>query len=272
MDKPLGVVVVTSAVAGEGKSTTAANLAVVFAEADIDVLLIEADLRRPKVADYFGLERAVGLTNVLVGQVSVDEVLQEWGSGGVTVLASGSIPPNPAELLGSQNMQVLLNELRQRFDMIIIDAPPLLPVTDAAVAAARADGALVVTRYGKTTRAQLDSAIAVLHAVDAKVIGGVLNMVPTSEARVSSMYNGYGYYEDAAAPVAPRLQRRSAGSRRSKTALVHDDGQKDDVVVRELGDSAAELKTTDLDQSIEAGVDHLPVTEVHLTPTKEKRT
>ena len=155
VERPVRVLVVTSSVADEGKSTTATNLAVSFSESGRQVLLIEADLRRPRVADYLGLERAVGLTNVLAGQVDIDDVLQPWGRGGLSVLPSGSIPPNPSELLGSPRMLDLLERLKTRFEIIVIDTPPLLPVTDAAVAAAHADGAVLVARYGKATRGQV---------------------------------------------------------------------------------------------------------------------
>jgi capsular exopolysaccharide synthesis family protein len=199
VDHPIKLIVVTSSIAAEGKSTTATNLAVVFAETGSRVLLIEADLRRPRVSDYLGLERAVGLTNVLAGQVSIDEVLQRWGTDGLTVLPCGSIPPNPSELLGSQNMVDLLTGLRQRFDTIIIDTPPLLPVTDAAVASVLADGVVVVVRYGRTNRAQLAAAVRSLESVDARVLGCVLNMQPAKQAEGRGRYDGYGYYEDAPA-------------------------------------------------------------------------
>lgn len=195
VDHPLQVVVVTSSVSDEGKSSTATNMAVTFAEAGRSVLLIEGDLRRPRVADYLGLEGAIGLTNVLAGQVSVDEVLQRWGRGGLTVLPSGSIPPNPSELLGSQNMQDLLKSLKSTFSIIIIDTPPLLPVTDAAIVTALADGAILVVRHGETTRTQVSAAVAALQAVNARLLGSVLNMMPIKGADAYG-YSGYGYYRD----------------------------------------------------------------------------
>jgi capsular exopolysaccharide synthesis family protein len=206
LDKPVHVLVVTSSVAGEGKSSTAVNLAIVSAETGRRVLLIEADLRRPRAAAYLGLEGAVGLSNVLAGQVEVREVLQPWGTDGLMVLPSGSVPPNPSEMLGSQNMVNLLAELRTTFDLIIIDTPPLLPVTDGAVAATQADGVVVVVRYGKTTRNQVSSSLYSLEAVDARVLGCVLSMVPR-KGDAASGYEGYGSYEDdpdkRAAPLEP---------------------------------------------------------------------
>jgi capsular exopolysaccharide synthesis family protein len=178
VDRPLKVIVVTSAVPSEGKSTTTANLAITMAQAGHKVLLIEGDLRRPKVVEYLGLEGAIGLTNVLVGQVDIDTVLQPWGRDGLWVLSSGSIPPNPSELLGSQNMVELMQHLRERFDVILVDAPPLLPVTDAAVAAGTADGVVLVVRHGHVTRAQVKTAAETLRGVDAHLVGAVLNMAP----------------------------------------------------------------------------------------------
>lgn len=216
VDRPAQVIVVTSSVAAEGKSTTVANLAIVLAESNQRVLLIEADLRRPRVTDYLGIERAVGITNVLAGQVGLDDVLQPWGSSGLTVLPSGHVPPNPSELLGSEAMRELLAQLRQRFDFIVIDTPPLLPVTDAAVMATEADAVALVVRYGKTTRNQLATAVSSLESVDARVVGAILNMQPQSSNK-RGRYDGYGYHEDAPgrdpAGAIGRRARKNAGVR-----------------------------------------------------------
>jgi len=210
VDQPPRVVVVTSSVPDEGKSSTAVNLAMSIAQAGRTVLLVEGDLRRPRAAEYLGLEGAVGLTNVLVGQVGVDDVLQPWGVGGLWVLPSGSIPPNPSELLASQNMIELLDSLRTRFDVVVIDSPPLLPVTDGAVTAARADGALLVVRYGSTTRAQVSAAAAALHAVDAKLLGCVMNMVSPKDSEAYSYAYDYSYEDET--PSRPRLDASRNGA------------------------------------------------------------
>jgi capsular exopolysaccharide synthesis family protein len=196
VDEAVGVILVTSAVANEGKSTTAANLAMVFADTGQRVLLVEADLRRPRVAEYFGLERAVGLSNILAGQVELDDVLQPWGDQGLNVLPSGSIPPNPSELLGGGNMRKLMQTLRTKFDVIVIDSPPLLPVTDAAVTSSHSDGVLVVVRAGKTSRNQIEKALQSLHSVDAKILGWALNMIPGKRRSRSVRDDGYGYIEN----------------------------------------------------------------------------
>jgi len=190
VDRPLRSLVVSSAVPGEGKSTTACNLGIAFAEAGKRVIIVDADLRRPMVAEYLGLEGAVGLTNVLAGQAGVRDVIQPWGNNSLWVLPSGSIPPNPSELLGSDNMADLLTALTTSFDMIIIDTPPLLPVTDAAIMAAVADGCLLVSRHGKTTTTHVGTAAGALTAVGAKLHGCVLNMTP---ARRASTYSYYSY-------------------------------------------------------------------------------
>ena len=188
VDRPLRSLVVSSAVPGEGKSTTVCNLGIAFAEAGKRVILVDADLRRPKVAEYLGLEGAVGLTNILAGQASVRDAVQPWGSSGLWVLPSGYVPPNPSELLGSGNMADLLAALSSGFDVILIDTPPLLPVTDAAVMATVADGCLLVSRYAKTTTTQAAMASGALAAVGAKLHGCVLNMIPAKHT------NQYAYY------------------------------------------------------------------------------
>jgi capsular exopolysaccharide synthesis family protein len=187
--RPVQVLVVTSSVADEGKSVTASNLALSLMAANRHVLLIEADLRRPRLADYFEVDRSIGLTDVIAGQAELDDALHHWVPGGLSVLPSGHLPPNPSELLGSAAMRGLIERLRDRFDMIIIDTPPLLPVTDGAVAAAWADGVVLVVREGKTTRHQVATSVRSLHAVSARLLGVVLTMATTRRG------SGYESYE-----------------------------------------------------------------------------
>jgi capsular exopolysaccharide synthesis family protein len=198
IDQVAQAVVVTSAILGEGKSTTACNLAIVLAEAGKRVAVVDADLRRPRVAEYFGLEGAVGLTNILARQVNLDTAMQQWGKTGVFVLPSGSTPPNPSELLSSRQMADLVASLKRTFDTVIIDTPPLLPVTDAAVLASMVDGMLLVTRCGKTTATQTRSAAAALVAANARLLGCVLNMTP---AKGAGAYSYYDYQPDAPTAV-----------------------------------------------------------------------
>jgi len=189
---PVHVLVVTSSVPEEGKSTTAANLAILYAETGRRVLLIEGDMRKGRIAEYLGLEQAVGLSDVLAGNADISDVLQTWNAAGLTVLVGGSVPPNPSELLGSYNMATLLGQLRDLFDIIVLDTPPLLPVTDAAVAATLADGVLLVVRQGKTSRTQVAASVRSLQAVDARVLGVVFSMV----GKRSDDNKGYGYSTD----------------------------------------------------------------------------
>ncbi|WP_420121538.1 polysaccharide biosynthesis tyrosine autokinase [Nakamurella sp.] len=210
VDRPVHSLVVTSSVPHEAKSTTATNLAVSFAESGRRVLLIEADLRRPRVADYLGLERSVGLTSVLTGAASLDDAIQPWGATGMSFLASGPIPPNPSELLGSAAMASLLKSLRRSFDIMIIDTPPLLPVTDAAVTAKLVDGAVLVVRHGKTRRTQIHSALRSLRSVDARILGTVFNMVPIRGADGYESYAG-GYYEETPKKNTPRQGQDGVG-------------------------------------------------------------
>lgn len=196
-------IVVTSSVPQEGKSTTTANLALALTQAGLRVILVEADLRRPRLAEYLGLEGAVGLTDALVGRADLGDLLQPWGDGRLQVLASGPTPPNPSELLGSHQMGELMRELESRADLVLLDAPPLLPVTDAAVLTSHASGAIVVVRSGHTTREQAARAVEILRAVDAHVYGAVLNMVPTTGPGAYRYgYYGYGYTADRPATSA----------------------------------------------------------------------
>lgn len=185
--------VITSSVPSEGKSTTTINLAIALADAGKRVALIDADLRKPKVAEYLGIEGGAGLTDVLIGRAPVAEVIQQWGGRSMYVLPAGKIPPNPSELLGSPQMHTLLSMLEDEFDVVLCDAPPLLPVTDGAILAKSTSGALLVVSAGRTNRHQLSGAIDALHTVDAKVAGVVLSMVPTRGPDAYAYSYGYGY-------------------------------------------------------------------------------
>ncbi|GAA1666449.1 polysaccharide biosynthesis tyrosine autokinase [Microbacterium lacus] len=200
--------VITSSLPSEGKSTTALNLALALADAGKNVALLDADLRKPKVAEYLGIEGGAGLTDVLIGRAKVEDVMQGWGDRSLYVLPSGRIPPNPSELLGSQHMQTLLADLERAFDIVICDAPPLLPVTDAAILAKQTSGAIVIVSTGRTTTHQLSSAIDALDTVGARVAGLVMTMTPTKGP--DSYGYGYGYGYGYVQEPLPRARGRKA--------------------------------------------------------------
>lgn len=172
-------VLVTSSLPGEGKSTTATNLAIALAQAGQSVCLVDADLRRPMVHEYLGLERNAGLTTALLRQADLDDLLQPWGDDNLFVLASGRIPPNPSELLGSQEMRSLISRLEEVFATVIIDAPPILPVTDAAVLAQHVGGVVLVASAQTTRRQDVQKSLTALDMVGANLLGIVLNRLPT---------------------------------------------------------------------------------------------
>lgn len=188
-------VLVTSSVPGEGKSTTATNLAIALAQAGQSVCLIDADLRRPMIHEYLRLERTAGLTTALIGGADINDLLQPWGDDTLYVLTSGQIPPNPSELLGSEAMKSLLARLEEAFDTVIVDAPPLLPVTDAVVLSQHVGGVAVIVGVQKTRTQELSKSMAALELVNANVLGVVLNRLPVKGPDAYTR-GYYSYYSD----------------------------------------------------------------------------
>ena len=210
VDDPPRTIVVTSANPSEGKSTVSATLARVLGEAGQSVVIVDADLRRPTLGSLFEAPSTVGLSQVLSGQIPLEEALQATDQENVRLLASGRTPPNPSELLGSARMAELVASLREDH-VVILDAPPLLPVTDAGVLAGSCDGVLLVFAVGKTQREQARHVARLLGQVDATVLGTVLNLAPRSRA-TGALYGygstyGYGGYASTSAvdeePVVP---------------------------------------------------------------------
>jgi polysaccharide biosynthesis transport protein len=193
------MIVVTSSIPGEGKSTTAANLALAIADTGQNVLIVDADLRRPRVAKYFGIDGTVGLVDTLIGTIDLAEAVQSWGANGLKVLPSGPIPPNPSELLQSQALSALLDKLRTEFDTVIFDASPLLPVPDAAILSRQTSGALVVAAARRVRKPQLRTALGNLERVGARTLGIALTMVPLHGADAYKYGYGYSSYAPAAA-------------------------------------------------------------------------
>lgn len=208
-------VLITSSLPGEGKSTIATNLAIALAKGGQSVCLIDADLRRPMVNEYLGLDRNAGLTSALIGTADVEDLLQAWGEDQLYVLTSGQIPPNPSELLGSAQMTALLERLEQTFDIVIIDAPPLLPVTDAAVLGQSVGGVMLIAGVQKVRRQDLERSLNALSMVGVDILGVVLNRLPVKGPDAYA----YSYYasETGKQSIAPRQRRRATDS--SDTAV-----------------------------------------------------
>ena len=191
--------VVTSPGVGEGKTATLANLGVVFAQAGERVVLVSCDLRRPRIGEFFGLDEQVGLTSVLLGERTLDETLLPVpGFDRLTLLPAGPVPPNPAELLNNPRARDVFTQLRDHFDLVLIDSPPVLPVTDAAILSQHADATLMLAAAGQTRRADLHRAVEKLDQVGATILGIVLNKV----TRQTGRYYGYTYTYKAYRPGA----------------------------------------------------------------------
>lgn len=220
VDNPPRVMIVTSPLPGDGKSTIASNLAITLASSGQNVAVIDGDLRRPMIDTIFGLPKGAGLSDVLAGRARVSDVAHRVGKNGkLLVLGAGKIPPNPSEVLGSARMKDLLHSIAKEA-IVIVDAPPLVPVTDAAVLAQSADGAIVVATVGKTTYEVLKKALGNLERAGARALGIVLNRVPRRGA--GAAYYGYQYHgdyyraeedspaaEDILAPESTSLRRSS---------------------------------------------------------------
>lgn len=186
--------VITSSVPSEGKSTTTINLAIALADAGKRVALLDTDLRKPKIAEYLGIEGGAGLTDVLIGRARLADVMLPWGNRSLYVLPAGKIPPNPSELLGSKSMLQLLEALERDVDVVLCDAPPLLPVTDAAILAKATSGAILVVSAGHTNRHQLSGAVDALNTAGAHIAGVAMTMVPTRGPDSYAYGYGYGTY------------------------------------------------------------------------------
>jgi capsular exopolysaccharide synthesis family protein len=198
---------VTSASEAEGKSTLASNLAIAMAQAGKRVLLIDCDLRKPMVHRAFHLPNTKGLTNVLAEDLDYLEICNSVEIENLSVLTSGPKPPNPSELMGTVRMETFVNMAAQEFDQVIMDAPPVLPVTDAAVLSRLAHGVILVIVYGRTSREAAAQAIENLRNVNARIIGTVINSFPTNGR--GGYYNFY-YYSDYSEDSEKKKNKRSS--------------------------------------------------------------
>ena len=193
LDKELKSIVVTSSGSGEGKSTIISNLAITMAESGKKVILVDCDFRKPSIHKKMGVTNSIGLTNILVQNVKKEECMVNTTVNNLYILTSGPIPPNPAELLGTKKMRDFIEELKSEFDMVLIDAPPVLAVTDAQILSTIVDGVIFVASYGEAQKDAVVDAKQLIEKVGGKILGIVFNKVPES---VSSYYGKYykGYY------------------------------------------------------------------------------
>ncbi|KHD35743.1 capsular biosynthesis protein [Clostridium acetobutylicum] len=190
-DKDMQLILITSSGPGEGKSTTSCNLALAMAEAGSSVLLLDCDLRKPSVHKKFKISNNIGLSNVLAGQTKFESA-SHWYSQNLCILTAGKIPPNPAEMLSSKRMKAFLNEAKGVFKYIILDAPPVIAVTDPQILSTMVDGVVLVVSSGVADIEAAKRAKELLENVNANIIGSVLNRVDTESRR--GYYGGYYYY------------------------------------------------------------------------------
>jgi capsular exopolysaccharide synthesis family protein len=213
-EQPPKTLLVTSAGPGEGKSTTVANLAITMAQMGTKTLLVDADLRRPVLHSIFKYKKSLGLTNILLGNNHLNEAVHELEVNNLSLLCCGTIPPNPSELLGSQAMKNLLNKLMEEYEVILLDSPPVLAVTDAAVLGAQTDGVILVISSGETTRNAEIRAKTLLENVRAHILGAVLNNVKVT-GRYGSYYHYYYYhYYESGKTVRKKKRGRSTPRQR----------------------------------------------------------
>lgn len=195
IDKDIKTIVLTSPGPGEGKSTISVNTAVTMAQADKKVVIIDCDLRKPKLHTFFRMRNGQGLTNVLVEDVDYKEVVNSVEEiEGLDLLTAGPIPPNPAELLGSQKMKTFIDEIKEDYDMVILDTPPAGMLTDAVILSSIADGTILVCAVGQANIEAAKSAKALLEKANANILGVVLNKVPIKGGGYYK-YHYYNYYD-----------------------------------------------------------------------------
>ena len=188
------VVVVTSSLQGEGKSITAVNLAITYAMADQRVLIIDCDMRRPKLARLLQMGAKVGLSNLIVDSKLMSEAIKPTGIANLDVILSGSVPPNPSELLCSVRMDKLIEQLKEKYDYIFLDSPPVNMVTDAVVLAPRTDGVIFLVRADRSERGSVLHAVDQLEYAKAKILGFVLNGVDMQRTHYGYNKNSYRKY------------------------------------------------------------------------------
>lgn len=188
IDRPINVIMISSAQRGEGKTTTVSNLAVAYAQEGKKVLLIDTDLRDPSLHLVFSQPNRVGLTSILTNQYSWQEVVKDTGIDNLSVITGGPVPPNPSEMLGSYKMHNLIDELRTEYDVILIDTPPVLAVTDGLILSVLCDGVIMVVVAGKVEKERVKKAKSSLEHVNAKILGVVLNKMNKRDRKTAINY------------------------------------------------------------------------------------
>ena len=245
IDQPAKVISVTSTHQGEGKTVTLANLAVAYAQAGRRVLILDADLRRPSVHRIFGLSNRRGLTNALISQAGYEAFLQKSGIDGLSILASGPIPPNPAEVVLSERLHQLVQTARQEFDIVLVDSPPIGVVTDSAIIANRADGVVLVIRSGEVDRRDLKRAVEQLRQVKARVLGYIMNGISEKH---QDYYYYYEYYQhemaDARKGRGGRPKKPRRGKRNNTVSPVTPSGP--DIPIRPIETGPGPVRRTEL--------------------------
>lgn len=217
LEKPLRSILVTSAMPGEGKTEVLVNLGVVMAQNKLRVLIVDADLRRPALHRRLGLDNMVGLSQIFVHpELGMGYSMQPTRINGLTAMTSGDTPPNPSELLGSQLMGTILEELKNMYDVLLIDAPPALAVTDAAVMAPYVEGVILVIKPGSTSMAPLSRVVNQFHQLKTKVLGVVLNDINLRNSSYGYYYKHYKYYNDSRNIDGSKVSRKKGTVVRKK--------------------------------------------------------
>jgi capsular exopolysaccharide synthesis family protein len=219
VDNPIRVLLITSPSPSEGKTLVSTNLSTVFAQGDKNVTLIDADLRRPTVHRRILISNIYGLSHLFVQpELSLSGALQKTKVERLSVISAGDLPPNPSELLGSNKMLSILAKVKETADMVVLDAPPILPVADASILANKVDGVLLVVRQGQTTAAAARQSVEQLQRVGAKILGVVINGINQKNSRYSYYYhNAESYYDSSSVPVAKIPAKREPVSRSLKS-------------------------------------------------------
>ena len=215
IEKPQRIVAITSSTPGEGKTTTAANLAVSFARSGTKVIVVSCDFRRPRLHEFFKVRNDTGMTSVLLGGTTLADALRPVkGEDNLRILTSGPVPPNPAEILSLDRVRKLMDVLAANADLVIVDCPPVLPVTDTLLVSRLVDGIVVLAVAGKTKRHDLQRTVELLRQVDAPIFGTLVNRVPLSGAYAGGYGYGYGTYSEAK-DLSLRTETDQEGGRRS---------------------------------------------------------